>query len=41
MLKELIALTAKARGQSVSDIPVANNYPSVAKTSGTDMHVAA
>lgn len=41
MLKELIALTAKARGQSVSDIPVAKNYPSVAKTSGTDMHVAA
>ncbi|KAK3504870.1 hypothetical protein B0T13DRAFT_443973 [Neurospora crassa] len=41
MLKELIALTAKARGQSVSDIPVANNYPSVAKASGTDMQVAA
>ncbi|EAA27445.1 hypothetical protein GE21DRAFT_4464 [Neurospora crassa] len=41
MLKELIALTAKARGQSVSDIPVANKYPSVAKASGTDMQVAA
>ncbi|EGO57866.1 hypothetical protein NEUTE1DRAFT_63173 [Neurospora tetrasperma FGSC 2508] len=41
MLKELIALTAKARGQSVSEISAANNHPSVAKTSGTDMHVAA
>ncbi|KAK3340534.1 acyltransferase-domain-containing protein [Neurospora tetraspora] len=41
MLKELIALTAKARGQSVSEVTGANNHPSVAKTSGTDMKVAA
>ena len=41
MLRELIALTAKARGQSVSQVPVVDNHPSVAKTSGTDMRVAA
>ncbi|KAK1779208.1 hypothetical protein QBC45DRAFT_432750 [Copromyces sp. CBS 386.78] len=41
MLKELIALTAQARGESVSRVPAVDNYPSVAKTSGTDMKVAA
>ncbi|KAK3391740.1 hypothetical protein B0T20DRAFT_64002 [Sordaria brevicollis] len=41
MLKELVALTAKARGQPVAQVPVVDNHPSVAKTSGTDMKVAA
>lgn len=41
MLRELIALTAQARGQPVSQVPAVDNHPSVARTSGTDMKVAA
>ncbi|KAL2133682.1 hypothetical protein VTI74DRAFT_1910 [Chaetomium olivicolor] len=41
MLKELIALTEKARGKPVAATPIVNHTNGVAKVTGTDMRVAA